>query len=178
MTFLLPGKILRSFQFYGYALIQILIEPKRFFTELPDNTSMMKSLGFFILCAVFYTGASLLISRYAHPVETAAIFFLGSLGMTFISACVSYGIMTLTVGRRTGFEIIFSIHAFSSGMMLLLSWVSFFFWLTEVWKCWLIYTGFKNAGRLSWKPAILIPLISMGVYIFLALTVVPFFFKP
>ncbi len=93
----MAGKIIKFFQFYGYALIQILIEPKRFFTELPDHTSMMKSLGFCILCAVFYTGASLLISGYAHPVETGALFFLGSLGMTFVSAIVSYGIMTLTI---------------------------------------------------------------------------------
>jgi len=178
VTFLLPGKILKSFQFYGYALIQILIEPKRFFTELPDNSSMIKSLGFCILCAVFYTGASLLISNHAHPVETGALFFLGSLGMTFVSACVSYGIMTLTVGRKTGFETIFSIHAFSSGMMLLLSWMSFFFWLTELWKWWLIYTGFRNAGKLSWKPAILIPFISMAVYVFLAFSLFPAFFRP
>ena len=170
-------KILKTFQFYSYALIQILIEPKRFFTELPDNTSILKSLGFCVLCGIFYTGASLLTGSYADPAGMGLLFFLSSVGMIFVSSCVSYTAMVLTMGRKTGFDMIVSIHAFSSGIILLLSWVSFFFWFTEPWKWWLVYTGFRNAGQLSWKKAGLILILTMAVHLILSLYFYPVFFR-
>ncbi len=170
-------KILETFQFYGYALIQILIEPKRFFTELPENASIIKSLGFCVLCSIFYTGASLLIGSDIDAVAMGSVFFFGSVGMTFVSACVSYTVMSLTIGRKTGFEMIFSVHAFSSGIILLVSWVSFFFWVTEPWKWWLVYTGFRNAGRLSWKPAVVILLMTLAVNTGMAFYLFPVFFR-
>ena len=171
-------KIFKTFQFYSYALIQILIEPKRFFTELPENTSMAKSLGFLVLFGIFYTGASLLIGNYDDPAGMAVIFFLSGVGMAFVSACVSYVIMVMTIGRKTGFEMIFSVHAYSSWIFLLVSWVSFFFWFTELWKWWLVYAGFRNAGRISGGPAILILLVTMTVHFFLFFYLYPVFFRP
>jgi hypothetical protein len=174
----MTGKIINTFQFYGYALIQILIEPKRFFTELPDNASTVKSLGFCILCGLFYTGASLLTVSHTDPAWNGAVFFLGNVGMIFVCASVSYAIMMLIIGRKTGFKQIFSIHAFSSGFILLVSWVSFFFWFTEAWKWWLVYIGFRNAGRLSRKSAGLTLVVTMAGYFFLSFYLHPVFFRP
>ncbi len=156
------GYIMKTFQFYGYALIQILIEPKRFYSELPDNASMVKSFGFCFLCSSFYTGASLLTGSYDNPVVTGSLVFLKSMGMVFVSAFVSYLMMIMSIGRKIEFKNIFSIHAFSSGILLLMSWVSFFFWFAELWKWWLLYTGFRNAGKLAWKPAVWILIITVS----------------
>lgn len=173
----MAGKKLKTFQYYGYGLIQILIEPKRFFTELPENASMVKSSGFLILCGLFYTGARILTGNHGDPVRTWALLFFSSVGMAFVSTCVSYMIMMISIGRKTGFVIIFSVHAFSASIILLISWVSFFFWVAEIWKWWLVYTGFRNAGRLSGASAGLILFMTMAVHSFLFFYFFPVFFK-
>ena len=161
------GRVLKACQFYGYAVIQILIEPGRFFTELSNNTTFKKSLGFCVICSSFYVAASLLTGPYLNPVKMGVIFFLNSIGMVFLSAGLSYMIMVMSLGKKSSFSLIFSVYAFSSGMILLVSWMSFFLWFTEPWKWWLIYTGFKNTCRFSWKPAVLILLVTMVVQFFL-----------
>lgn len=172
----MAGKRLNTFQFYGYALIQILIEPKRFFTELPDHASIWKSLGFCVLCGIFYTGASLLTGNYPDPADMGSVFFLSSVGTAIVSAGVSYAAMAVSIGRKINFKLIFSIHSFSSGFILLISWASFFFWFTELWKWWLIYTGFRNAGRLSWKTTGLILVMTLPVHFFLSFYLYAVFF--
>ncbi len=155
------GSIIKSWQFYGYAVIQLLIEPRRFFTDLPGNTTFLKSFGFCLICSLFFVLAGLLTGSYTDPVQMGGVFFINSMGMVFISAGLSFMIMVMTLGRKVGFSLIFSIYAFSSGIVLLISWMSFFFWFTEPWKWWLVFTGLKHAGRFSWKPALLVLILTM-----------------
>ncbi|MBU1344361.1 MAG: hypothetical protein KKE44_26000 [Proteobacteria bacterium] len=157
------GNVLKSCQFYGYAVIQILIEPRRFFTELPNNTTGVKSLGFCMICSIFFAMANLFTGNYPSPVKMGSIFFFSSVGMVFISAGLSYMIMVMTIGKKSRFEVLFGVYAFSSGMVLLVSWMSFFLWFTEPWKWWLVYTGLKNTSRLAFKPAVLILLLTIMV---------------
>lgn len=173
----MAGHILKSFQFYGYAVIQIMIEPRQFFAELSNNAKLVKSLGFCLICSIFYIAASLLTSTYPNSFMMGGISFFNSVGMVFVSSALSYMIMVLILGKRAGFEIIFSVYAFSSGVTLLLSWMSFFFWITEPWKWWLIYTGFKNSCGMSWKSAAFIILFPIVIQLFLLHSLYPVFFK-
>ncbi|MBU0973528.1 MAG: hypothetical protein KKC20_23005 [Proteobacteria bacterium] len=159
-------QVKQSFQFYGYAVIQILIEPRRFFTELSGKTTMIRSLGFCLLCSIFFVSASLLTGGYPNPVKMGLIFLFNSMGMVFISAGLSYMVMVMTLGRKVDFGMIFSVFAFSSGIVLLMSWMSFFFWFTEPWKWWLVYTGFKQSCNFSWKAALLNLVLTMTIQFF------------
>lgn len=159
--------VLRSFQFYGYAVIQILIEPRLFFKELPGNTTWVKSLGFCMICSTFYVFAGILAGSAASPVKTGAVFFLISTGLMLLSSGLSYLIMVMTLGKKSKFELILNVYAFSSGVILLVSWMSVFLWVAEPWKWWLIFTGFKTTCNLSGKQSIVIILIPMVVHIFL-----------
>ena len=169
--------ILKTYQFYGYVLIQILIEPRQFFTELSDKTTLGKSLGFCVLCSVFFVSASLLTGGYSSPVRMGFVFFFNSVGMVFISSALSYMIMVMILGKKAGFKLLFGVHAFSAGVTLLVSWMPFFFWFTEPWKWWLVYTGYKNTCKFSWKPALLILLITMVVQFFFVYSLYLAFYK-
>ena len=159
---------LKSWQFYSYSLIQLLIEPGLFFKELPEKTTLRRTLGFMVICCGFFAGASLLTGAYSRPVWIMAIiFFVNASGMIFISSLLGYTAMVMILGKRISFSIIFSLYAFSSGVTLFMSWLPFFLWFTEPWKWWLIYTGFKNTCGLTWKQALLILLVSMTVQFFL-----------
>ena len=76
-------------------MIQILIEPRLFFTELAEKKTLGKSLGFCVLCSLFFVSASLLTGGYDSPVKMGFIFFFNSVGMVFLSSGLSYMIMVV-----------------------------------------------------------------------------------
>jgi hypothetical protein len=171
------GHLFKACKFYGYAVIQILIEPRQFFSELPGTTTLLKSLGFCVICSIFYVISSLLTGAHLNPVNMGAVLFLNNLGMICISATLGYIIMVITVGKKVRFNLLFSVNAFSSGVVLLFSWVSVFMWFTEPWKWWLVYTGFKNSCGFSWKSALLILILTMIVQSFLIYSLYLAFYK-
>ena len=171
------GNVFKSCQFYGYAVIQVLIEPRRFFTELPENATMAKSLGFCVICSLFYTAASLLTGSYPSPFKMGGVFFLNSVSMVFIPAGLSYLIMVMIQGKKSRFALVFSVCAFSSGMTLLVSWMSLFLWFTEPWKWWLIYTGIKNTCKIPWKPALMILTLTIIIEFFFLYSLYLAFYK-
>jgi len=159
---------LKTWQFYSYSLIQLLIEPGLFFKELAENTTLKKALIFMVICCGFFSGASLLTGAYSRPVWIMAIiYFVNAAGMIIMSSLLSYTAMVMILGKRTSFSIVFRLYAFSSGVTLFISWLPFFLWFTEPWKWWLIYTGFKNTCGLTWKQAVLILVVSITIQFFL-----------
>lgn len=165
--------ILKSWQFYSYSLIQLLIEPGHFFRELPEKTTLRRALGFMVICCGFFAFASLLTGAYSKSVHVMAIiFFVNASGMIVISSCLGYMAMVMILGKRTSFTILFSLYVFSSGVTLFLSWLPFLLYFTEPWKWWLIYTGFKTACQFTWKQALLILVVSMTIQFFLLYSVV------
>jgi hypothetical protein len=131
--------------------------------ELPKNTTLAKSLGFCLICSLFFTLANLLTATYDNPVKMGLIFFFSSMSMVLVSTGLSYMIMVMTIGKKACFAKVFSVYSFSNGMVFLVSWVSFFLWFTEPWKWWLVYTGFKNTCGFSWKSAALILIVTLIV---------------
>lgn len=159
---------LKSWQFYSYSLIQLLIEPGLFFKELSGKTTLRRTLGFMVICCGFFAGASLLTGAYSKLVWIMAIiFFVNAAGMIIISSLLGFTAMALIFGKRSSFSIIFSLYAFSSGVTLFISWLPFFLWFSEPWKWWLVYTGFKNTCGFTWKQAVIILVVSMTVQFFL-----------
>ena len=159
---------IKAGQFYAYALIQLLIEPGLFFRELVEKIRPRRAVAFMMIGCLFYTLASLLTGAYSQPVRIMApIFFLNAAGMILISSTLGYLAMVMIVGKKARFAVVFSIYAFSSGVMLFLSWLPFLVWVTEPWKWWLISTGLKNACHLSWKKSIVIVALSTIVLFFL-----------
>ena len=159
--------VIKSFQFYGFAVIQLLIEPKRFFMELSNNTTFVKSLGFCVICSIFYVAASLLTGVYLNIVKTGFVLILKSAGMVFLSASLSYMVVLMFIGKKCDFELFFSVYVFSSSVVLLVSWISFSLWFTEPWKWWLVYKGFKNTCNLSWESTLSVLLITVFAQFFL-----------
>ncbi|MBU1196570.1 MAG: hypothetical protein KKE62_10525 [Proteobacteria bacterium] len=164
----MSGSFLKTGQFYASSVIQLLIEPGLFFWELPEKITLKRTLGFMMICSVFFAGASLLTGDYSRSVwKMAGIFFINAFGMMLISSFLGYVAMVMVNGRQYSFSLVLGIYAFSWGLTLFLSWLPFFVWLTEPWKWWLIYTGFRNTCGISRKKSLIILVISMTVQFFL-----------
>lgn len=166
-----------SLHFYGYAVIQILIEPGRFFSEKAGMPMAKKALAFFIGCSVVFVLSSLVSGGYPRSVISAAILFANCMGLLCISSALSYMIMVMTLGRQTTIQNIFTVYAFASGVTSLFSWVTGFIWFTEPWKWWLVYTGFREGCGFGRGRALFIVGITVIVQFFLIYSLYLAFYK-
>ena len=153
------------FKFYFQSLTGVLGEPGTFFKKLPADIRLKQPVLFLIISGIFFSIASLLVTPSTSPFVTGSIFFINSVGMTFIAAGLGYMVMTMIIGKQVLFIKFFSIYAFSTGVILLASWVPTFFFITEPWKWWLIGTGLTKSCGLSWWHALLIIGISIIIMI-------------
>ncbi|WP_027362784.1 YIP1 family protein [Desulfospira joergensenii] len=155
---------LRTGQYYAQAMVQLLIEPGRFFCELREQSSPGRALGFVLISCGFFALASLLTGTFAEPLwQMAPAFFFGASGMILISSLIGYITMVTILGKRTPFGMVFSLYTFATGITLFVSWLPFLLWLTEPWKWFLVFLGFKNVCRTSGRQALAILLMSMVI---------------
>jgi len=149
-------------RFYGYGLIQLLIEPGVFFASLPEKHTLAGTLGFLGLSSGFYAGAGLLTGAVnSSPAVMALIHFLNASGMMLIGSAIGYSALVIICGKKAGFSLVFGIYVYASGITLLLAWLPFMLWFTEPWKYWLVWSGFKNGCGLSGKMALAVLALSL-----------------
>lgn len=158
--------ILNNRKVYEYSLVRMLIDPRTFFKDLAGRKALSGSLVFAVLCSLLSAGASLLSGAYPNPLVMGMILFINAMGMIVISSGLGYMTMVILKGKKVSFSSMFSVYAFSSGVTLLFSWVTWFLWFTESWKWWLIYTGLKNTCGFTGKQAAVILVVSFAVQFF------------
>jgi len=151
-----------SLGFYVHALTGMLGSPSRFFKELPGEIGYRQPFGFLLMSSLFLTGASLTLIR-ERPFLMAGILMANAIGMTFITAGISFVVVTMSMGKRMTFSRLFAVYAFSSGVTMLASWIPLFVWITEPWKWILVAIGMVKGCGLNRKQAIII--LSMFIVI-------------
>ncbi|SMC39617.1 Yip1 domain-containing protein [Desulfocicer vacuolatum DSM 3385] len=155
---------IKNYQFYAYAIVQLLIEPGQFFMELPKKSTKRTTWGFMVLSSLFYAAASLLTGTHGQSVGIMGmVFFMNALGIVLISAVIGHVTLMMLAGKKEVFSGVLSIYAFSSGITFFLSWLPFMLWFTEPWRWWLLYTGFKHSFGLTGKRAFWV--VSVSVFI-------------
>jgi len=166
-----------NLRFYFYTLTKILGQPRKFFSELPQDFGLKKPLGFLLVSSLFFSSASMVSSMPDNPVLMGSVFLVNAMGMTFICAGFGYMVMTMFMGRRVAFARFFSVYALSAGVTLLASWVPFFLWLTEPWKWWLIGTGMVKGCGFKLYQAVLIIVLSGSIVALFFWTLLPVIFS-
>ena len=162
-----------NLRFYFSALTEMVREPGKFFSDLPADIGVKRPLGFLLISGLIYAAAGLARSMPSDPILLGSILLVNAVGMTFITAGIGYMLMLMFVRKGVTFLSFFSVYAFSSGVVLLASWLPFFVWLTEPWKWWLIGTGMIKALGLRWTQAILILVVSFAIVALLFWSVLP-----
>ena len=162
-----------NFGFYFRVLTKIVREPGRFFSDLPADIGLKQPVGFLLASSLIYVVAGLARSMPSNPVLLGSILFINAVGMVFIAAGLGYMLMLMFMGKQVSFLFFFSVYAFSSGVILLASWLPFFVWLTEPWKWWLIGTGMTKALGFRWTQAVLIIVVSFAIIALFFWSVLP-----
>ena len=157
----------KNYQFYANAVVRLLIEPGPFFTDLSQHSRIRRAAAFLVAAALFYAVASLLTMAHGGqvPWKMGMIFFANALGTAVAAAVIGYITLVMVTGKKASFQTVFRIYAFSSGITLFISWLPFLLWLTEPWRWWLVYTGFKNSCNVTWKKALCVVVLSLGIQV-------------
>ena len=153
-----------TFGYYFQTLTKMLSSPGRFFGELPVETGFRRSLGFLIISGLFFSGASL-TTISENQILMAVILLVNAISMPFVSAGITFMVITMAMGKRVTFQKLFSVYAYATGVTLLASWIPLFVWLTEPWKWILIVMGMVKGCGFSWGKAILIIAVSIFIVV-------------
>ena len=155
-----------TFGFYFQALTKMLSSPTRFFGELPGETGFRQPLGFLIISSLFFAGASL-TTISENQILVGGILLVNAVAMPFVTAGISFMVMTMAMGKRVSFPRLFSVYAYATGVTLLASWIPLFVWLTEPWKWILIIIGMVKGCGFRWMQAILVVAVSIFIVVLL-----------
>lgn len=159
--------------FYFQAVTGMLKEPRRFFSEMPENMGMKKPMIFLLVSGFLSAFAGIITGMPENPFLSGGIYFTNAIGMAFVAVGFGYVIMTMLIGRRAPFVKFFSVFAFSTGTTLLASWLPFFFWITEPWKWWLIGTGMTTGCGFSGRHTVLIICLTICMIVLFFWSVLP-----
>lgn len=142
---------------YIHSLVGIVLDPRRFYAELlSGGTSVAEALWFAVLGSLACAAGMLLTGSQTNPVLMGGIFLVNALGIMLISSVLGYITMVMFMGKRATYRTLFLIYAYASGVTLLFSWVIQFIWFTEIWKWWLVYTGFRNTAAFTGRQALFV----------------------
>jgi len=155
-----------TFGYYFQALTKMLSSPTRFFGELPGETGFRQPLGFLIISSLFFAGASL-TTISENQILVGGILLVNAVAMPFVTAGISFMVMTMAMGKRVSFPRLFSVYAYATGVTLLASWIPLFVWLTEPWKWILIIIGMVKGCGFRWMQAILVVAVSIFIVVLL-----------
>ncbi len=156
--------IVQTLVFYSQSLIGLLIEPGQFFQELPGKISPGRVFGFACICCGFFTLAGLLTGEISMGLGSRAVALMaGSFGTMIMASILGYLTMVMLAGRLVPFFTLFGMYVFAFGITLFVSWLPFLLWITEPWKWWLVFTGYRHTCSMNKKQALMVLLISMAV---------------
>jgi len=155
-----------TFGFYFQTLTKMLSSPSRFFGELPGETGFRQPLGFLIISSLFFAGASL-TTISENLILIGGILLVNAVAMPFVTAGISFIVITMSMGKRMTFARLFSVYAYATGVTLLASWIPLFVWLTEPWKWMLLIIGLVKGCGFRWMQAILVVAVSVFIVVLL-----------
>jgi len=150
--------------FYFQALTRMLSSPSRFFSELPDETGFRQPLGCLTISSLFFAGASL-TTISENQILMGGVLFVNAVAMPFVTAGITFMVMTMSMGKRVPFPKLFSVYAYATAVTLLASWIPLFVWLTEPWKWMLIIIGMVKGCGFKWMQAILVVAVSIFIVV-------------
>lgn len=134
---------------HGRSLIQLVTSPGRFFENRRQGLNPYASGSFLVISALLFTVATLVYHQNQANWISGAILMGNAVGMVLILSFVSYIVMVLSVGKKTGFQQVFSVYAYASGASLAAAWVPHLLMFTELWRWSLVGIGLTRGCGLK-----------------------------
>ena len=157
---------------YLQTTTRLLSSPIKFFAEMPAGETYRRAASYLMISAIFYTTVS-----YAYffnqSLAVGAILLVNALAMPFVTGFLAYIFCTMFYGKKISLPKMFSIFAYSSGVVMVISWIPALVWVTEPWRAILAFIGLVKAGELRWHQAVLVLLFTVVALLILVWSFLP-----
>ena len=158
---------------YLGVLSKIMKDPRVFFSENASETSWIRPATVLLMSSTFFALASAVMGMPDSTWLMALILFVNAVGMVFITSGLGYMVSILSRKSVMSYQKIFGIYAYASGAILVIAWMPFMLWISEIWRWWLIGVGLVNGGGLNKRDSFFIISLSLLMLITFFWTLFP-----
>jgi hypothetical protein len=153
----------KAFARYFAHLNMLIRSPGEFYAALPAQTGFGEATAFLLTSSIFFTTVSFTY-LFNSDFRMIPVILANSLGMPILASGLAWVTMVMFFGKRTGgYPKVFSIFAYASGAVMLVSWIPALGWITEAWRLLLVGTGLCRSCGLGWKKSLFVVLASTVV---------------
>ena len=158
---------------YFTILSGVVKNPRSFFYENAAEVSWVKPTVILLVSSLIFTAASGIMGLPHSSVLMMLILFVNAFGMVIITSGLGYLVMALLRKSDAAYPKIFSIYAYASGAVLVVAWMPFMLWITEIWRWWLIGCGLIYGCGIKTRDAVFIISLSLLILVILFRTLLP-----
>jgi hypothetical protein len=101
------------------------------------------------------------------------VLFLNAMLMPLITASLIHMFMTMSMGKKTSLQSIYTVVALATAPTLLFSWIPAAGFVTEPWRMLLIGFGLSKACGFSWKQTVWLLVAAFGSLLLLLWSALP-----
>ena len=166
----------QKFRWTGYfgILSKIVKDPKSFYRENANETSVVNPIFVLVISGLVFTIASAVMAMPNSTVLMILILFVNAVGMVLVTSGLGFMVMMITQKNKVPYRKILSIYAYASGAVLIIAWMPFMLWIAEIWRWWLIGNGLMAGCGYKLKESLIIIFLSLFILILFFWTLVPF----
>ncbi len=158
---------------YFTTVSSIIGSPLNFFQTLPRENSLKRPLIFLLISSIFYSVVSISY-LYDNSSIIGIIFLANALFMPFLAAVFSFSVAAiLPLVEKPSFSSIFSVYAYASGVVMLLSWVPSLSWIFELIRGVLVTIGLVKHCCLHIISAITVVVLTIALLLLFFWTLLP-----
>ena len=149
----------------GKTFSGLLISPARFFAHEANGTHWGFSLGLLTFSAIASAAILLMMKHSPFTWINGGLWILNAVCMAAIAAAFGFLAARIIQAEHIPFSHILRIYAFAGSMPTLVAWVPGSFWITELWRWWLVGIGLTYSTRLNWRQTTGVITCSIGLTI-------------
>ncbi len=158
---------------YFNTVSSIISSPSRFFQTLPQENSLARPMVFLVVSSMFYSVVSISY-LYDNSGVIGLIFLVNALFMPFLAAVFSFSVAAvLPLAEQPSFSRVFSVYAYASGVVMLLSWIPSLGWLFELIRGVLVIIGLVKYCCLRVISAVIVVVLTIALLLLFFWTLLP-----
>ncbi|MDD3310743.1 YIP1 family protein [Pseudodesulfovibrio sp.] len=155
-----------SIREYFEIIINVMRSPVRFFEGVGQEEGMRRPLLFLMISALFFCSVSMTYF-FENSLMMGFIMMLNAILMPAFGAVITFTLLGMTGTGKVPFAKVFNIYAYSSGAVMVVSWIPGLAIIMEPVRALLIGIGLvKAAGVGKIKAALVIVLTAAMILIF------------
>lgn len=157
---------------YLESLVSIIRSPAVFFENADGESGSRRALVFLMISGLFYCSVSMTYF-FENSLLMGLIMMVNAVFMPALGACFSFCIMRMMTGSMVSYSRVFNVYAYSSGAVMVISWIPGLAIVMEPVRALLVGVGLYKTGTLGRFQSLLTVVLTAVLLLFFFWTLAP-----